>query len=398
MAGMELFGAEERKEVNDVLETGILFRYNYDEERKGHWKTRDFEKELAEFVGVKHCHACTSGSTAVSIALASAGIGAGDEVIVPPFTFMATIEAVLTAGGIPVFAEIDDTLCLSPEGIKNVITSKTKAVLLVHMCGAMAKLDEIVSICEENNIVLIEDSAQALGCTYKGKPIGTFGKTASFSFDFFKIISCGEGGAAITNDTDIYNKMHPFADHGHNHEGNNRGAEEHPILGFNYRLGELNAAVGLAQVRKLPLILEQQKKNKKILKDALAKFKEVSFRNIPDEDGDSATFMNFFLPDEAATRKVVSALLEEGVGGVQYWYDNNYHYIKNWEHLKEMKTAAPLALQFMDVPQDYKTLQLPKSDAVVSRLISLVVKVDWPEDEKNDYIEKLNNALKKALA
>jgi hypothetical protein len=140
MPGIELFGAEEKKEIMDVLETGILFRYNHDQQRNGHWKARTFESELARYHDVKYAHLTTSGTTADNLALASVGIGVGDEVIVPPFTFIAPVEAVLHAGAIPVFAEIDETLCLYPESIEAVITPNTKAVLLVHMCGSMAQI------------------------------------------------------------------------------------------------------------------------------------------------------------------------------------------------------------------------------------------------------------------
>ena len=160
MPGTELFGAEEKKEVNDVLETGILFRYNHDAQRNNIWKAREFEEEVKKITKAKFAHAVSSGSTAVSCALAAAGIGVGDEVIVPPFTFIASIEAVLFAGGLPVFAEVDESLCLSPEGIRAAITPKTKAVLLVHMCGGMARVDEIVALCKEKNLVLVEDAGQ----------------------------------------------------------------------------------------------------------------------------------------------------------------------------------------------------------------------------------------------
>ena len=135
MPGTELFGKEEKKEINDVLETGILFRYNHDAQRNNIWKAREFEAEVKKITGARFAHAVSSGSTAVACALASAGIGAGDEVIVPPFTFIASVEAVLFGGALPVFAEIDETLCLSAAGIKAAITPKTKAVLVVHMCG-----------------------------------------------------------------------------------------------------------------------------------------------------------------------------------------------------------------------------------------------------------------------
>ena len=167
MPGTELFGAEERKEVNDVLETGILFRYNHEAQRKNIWKAREFEAEVKKVTGAKYAHAVSSGSTAVSCALAASGIGAGDEVIVPPFTYIATIEAVLFCGALPVFAEIDETLCLSPEGIQAAITPRTKAVLLVHMCGGMARMDEIMALCREHNLILVEDAGQAFCASYK---------------------------------------------------------------------------------------------------------------------------------------------------------------------------------------------------------------------------------------
>src|SRR6187402_736134 len=144
MPGSELFGAEERKEIADILETGMLFRYNHDAQRAGHWKARDFETEVRNITGAKYAHAMSSGSAAIATALAAAGIGTGDEVIVPPFTFIASVEAVLFIGAIPIFAEIDETLCLSAAGIEKALTPKTKGVCLVHMCGGNADMDPIM--------------------------------------------------------------------------------------------------------------------------------------------------------------------------------------------------------------------------------------------------------------
>ena len=299
MPGTELFGAEERKEVNDVLETGILFRYGHDAQRNGHWKAKEFEAEVKKITGAKYAHAVSSGSTAVATALAASGIGAGDEVIVPPFTFIATIEAVLFVGALPVFAEIDETLCLSAEGIKKAITSKTKAVCLVHMCGGMADMDAIMKVVNDNNLILVEDAGQAFAASYKGVSTGLFGKAGSYSFDFFKIATAGEGGVFVTNDEAVYKLADCYSDHGHNHEGNNRGMEQHPILGINYRIGELNAAVGLAQTRKVPHILEVNRKYKNMLTEMLSKTEGVSFARLADPEGDSATFLNLMLPDTA---------------------------------------------------------------------------------------------------
>src|SRR6202012_1137645 len=182
MPGTELFGQEERKEINDVLETGMLFRYNHDQQRNGIWKAREFEAEVRKITGAKYALAVSNGSAAIAIALAASGIGAGDEVIVPPFTFIASIEAVLFIGAIPIFAEIDETLCLSAEGIKKAITPKTKGICLVHMCGAMADMDAIMQVVKEHNLILVEDAGQAFASSYKGVAAGLYGTAGSFSF------------------------------------------------------------------------------------------------------------------------------------------------------------------------------------------------------------------------
>ncbi|UTW62955.1 DegT/DnrJ/EryC1/StrS family aminotransferase [bacterium SCSIO 12741] len=397
MPGTELFGAEERKEVNDVLETGILFRYGHDAQRNGHWKTRDFEQEVASFTGAAHAHAVSSGTAAIITALAAAGIGHGDEVICTPFTFMATNEAVVFLGGIPVFAEVDETLCLSPEGIEAAITPNTRAVCLVHMCGAMARMDEIMAVCEKHNLILVEDAGQALGASYKGKHVGLFGAAGAFSFDFFKIATCGEGGVMITNDADTYHKADTYSDHGHNHQGSNRGMEPHPYLGVNYRLGELNAAVGLAQMRRVPQIIEAQKRNKKILKDTLAAIPEVSFRHIPDPDGDSGTFLSFFMPTAELSQKVVATLAEKGIPGANYWYTNMYHFINQWDHLKNLSTVSKLPINVMDLPQDYNNLELPKSQEVVGRLISFGISCAKSEEEMTELANAVAAAVRESL-
>ncbi len=397
MPGMELFGAEERKEVMDVLETGALFRYNHDEMRQGHWKAKDLEAEVRKFTGAKFAHAVSSGSTAVACALAAAGIGHGDEVIVPPFTYIASNEAVLYAGGLPVFAEIDENLCISAEGIKAAITPKTKAVLLVHMCGAAADMDAIMKVCEEHNLVLIEDAGQALGAFYKGKSVGLFGKTGAFSFDFFKITTCGEGGLFITDSEERYKLADSFSDHGHDHIGSNRGMENHPVLGFNYRISELHAAVGLAQMRKINKIRDAKKANQQYMKEKLSVVDGVTFRPVPDPEGDSGTFLNFFLPTTELAGKVVEEFGKSGVGGCNYWYTNMYHFINQWDHFKNLKSSAPLAIHHFGAPQDYNKLELPKSQEVVGRLISLGVRATWTKEEMDALADKMVIAIKKVL-
>lgn len=397
MPGTELFGAEERKEVMDVLETGMLFRYNHDAQRNGIWKAREFEAEVKKQLGAKYAHAVSNGSAAIAIALASAGIGAGDEVICPPFTFIASVEAVLFVGAIPVFAEIDETLCLSAEGIKKVLTPKTKGICLVHMCGGMADMDSIMQVVKEHNLTLVEDAGQAFAASYKGTPVGLFGKAGSYSFDFFKIATAGEGGIFVTNDEETYKLADAYSDHGHNHVGNNRGMEQHPVLGFNYRISELHAAVALAQTRKVPQILAANRKNKKMLVDLLSQTEGVSFARLADPDGDSATFLNMMLPDTEAAQRTVDELNKAGVGGFNYWYLNMYHFINQWDHLKNMKTVAKLPAEVLGIPQDYNNLQLPKTQEVIGRLVSFVIRCTWTEDEIKTLAEKISNCVKAAM-
>lgn len=398
MPGTELFGAEEKKEVMDVLETGILFRYGHDAQRNGHWKARDFETEVKKITGAKYAHALSSGSTAVATALAAAGLGAGDEIIVPPFTFIATIEAVLFIGAIPVFAEIDETLCLSAEGIRKAITPKTKGVCLVHMCGGMGEMDAIMEVIKEHNLTLVDDAGQAFGASYKGTSVGLFGKTGAYSFDFFKIATAGEGGILVTNDEATYKIADAYSDHGHNHEGNNRGMEQHPVLGFNYRIGELNAAIGAVQTRRVPEVREANRKHKKMLTEILSRTEGISFAKLADPEGDSATFLNLLLPDTDAAKRVVAAFNEAGVVGFNYWFTNMYHFINQWDHLKEMRTASKLPVELLGASQDYANLHLPKSQEVIGRLISFGIRCTWTEEEVTDLANKIAGCVRKALA
>jgi 8-amino-3,8-dideoxy-alpha-D-manno-octulosonate transaminase len=397
MPGMEVFGPEERKEVMDVLETGALFRYGHEHLRKGMWKTREFEAEVRKFTGAGFAHAVSSGSTAVATMMAAAGIGHGDEVIVPPFTFVAPIEGVFLAGALPVFAEIDETLCLSAAGIEAALSAKTKAVLVVHMCGAAADLDGILKVCAKHNLLLIEDCGQALGAFYKGKSVGLYGKAGAFSFDYFKIATCGEGGVTITDDEAVYRSMDQVSDHGHTHQGDNRGMEDHHIMGFNFRMGELNAAVGLAQMRKLPWIIGQNKKHKEYLKSVLDGVAGLTFRCIPDEDGDSATFLNFFLPEKRHAERVFEQFRANGIGGAAYWYTNMYHFINQWDHIKQMKYPASLAVHHFAAPQNYADLQLPKSDEVLGRMVSVGIQCTWKQDQLEKYASGIRKSVEEAL-
>ena len=397
MPGTELFGAEERKEIEDVLSTGILFRFNHDAQRNNIWKAKDFESEAKIITGAKHALAVSNGSAAILAALAASGIGTGDEVICPPFTYIATVEAVLMLGALPVFAEIDETLCLSAEGIKKVITPKTKAICLVHMCGGNANMDEIMAVVKQHDLILVEDAGQAFAASYKGTATGLFGKAGAYSFDFFKIATAGEGGILVTNDEATYKLADSYCDHGHDHVGNNRGMENHPIIGFNYRISELHAAVGAAQTRKVPAIREANLKNKAFLQKELSKVEGISFSKLGDDNGDSGTFLNILMPDTETAKRTVDEFNKAGVTGFNYWFTNMYHFINQWEHIKGLKTASKLGVQVLGAPQDYNNLDIPKTQAVVGRLISFGVRCTWTDEELKTLASKISECATKAL-
>lgn len=396
MPGYELFGAEERKEVNDVLETGIFMRYGFDGPRKGIWKAKELEQAISSKLNVPYTQLTSSGTTALTTALAALGVGAGDEVIMPTFTFVASFESIFSVGATPVLVDIDDTLTLDPRAVEAAITPRTKVVMPVHMCGAMADLDALKAICEKHNLILLEDACQSFGASYKGKALGTIGHAGAFSFDFVKTITCAEGGAVVTHDKDLYIKCDGYTDHGHDHLGVDRGADQHPFMGYNFRISELHAAVGLAQIRKLDHFLAIQRNTKKVFKDALSAIPEVSFRRLPDPEGDSATFLGFFLPEESQARAAAAAMKAAGLAAF-YWYDNNWHYIRNWDHFRQSSTLNHFAPGLQQAMELYKIRQFPVSDAIMNRCICTPINLAWSEQEVKERAEKLVNAVKSVL-
>jgi len=398
MPGTELFGPEELKEIEDVLSTGVMFRYNHDAQRNNIWKARDFEAEAKKVTGAKYALAVSNGSAAIMAALAASGIGTGDEVICPPFTYIATIEAILFLGGLPVFAEIDETLCLSAAGIEKAITPKTKAVCLVHMCGGNADMDSIMAVVKKHNLILVEDAGQAFASSYKGTSTGLFGKAGAYSFDFFKIATAGEGGIFVTNDEATYKLADSFCDHGHDHVGEKRGMENHPIIGFNFRISELHAAVGAAQTRKVTHIRDTNRNHKKFLQKKLSATEGIGFANLGDESGDSATFLNILMPTPEIAQRVVDEFNKAGVAGFDYWFKNMYHFINQWDHIKALKTASKLPIHVLGQPQDYNNLDLPKTQNVIGRLISFGIKCAWTEEYMNEMADKISACVKKAMA
>ncbi|MGE5841289.1 MAG: DegT/DnrJ/EryC1/StrS family aminotransferase [Deltaproteobacteria bacterium] len=396
MPGYEIIGEEEKKEILEVLTNKVVFRYGFDAERKGVYKVATFEKEFARYCGADHALAVSSGTAALRVALAAIGISPGDEVITQGFTFVATWETILDAGAIPVFAELDQTLCLDPADVAKKITPKTRAIIPVHMCGAQARIPEILKLADRHAIPVIEDTAQSCGGRLGGKALGSFGKMGCFSFDSVKTVTAGEGGMVITGDKELYTRASEYHDHGHDHNPKVlRGLEKRSFIGLNFRMSELHGALALAQFRKLEsIILPAQRQNKARIKEALARIDQVTFREVPDPEGDTATFITFFLPTAQKAKDFNRAMADAGAGAI-YWYDNDWHYYERWEHLLGAKTLMRSGYPFNGesgrVRCTYARDALPKTAEILSRTLSIAVNIHMDQQ-----IPKIISAIEKA--
>jgi len=397
MPGFELFGAKEQEQVQQVLDNGVLMRYGFDAMRQGHHKALELETALSKRMQVAHAHVVSSGTAALTVALASAGVGAGDEVIMPTFTFVASFESILAVGAIPVLVDVDDTLTLDPKAVQAAITPRTKVVMPVHMCGSMADLGALKAICNTNGLLLLEDACQAIGGSYKGKPLGSIGDLGCFSFDYVKTITCGEGGALITNNGTYYQNAHKYSDHGHDHIGNDRGAEQHPFLGYNFRISELNAAVGCAQLQRLDAFLDIQKAHYTVLRDALALVSGVTFRRVPEGGVENYSFLNIFLPTEALARKGQMALADAGIDACFYWYDNNWHYYRKWQHLLQQHSLGKLPNEVKTGLAVNQKTDFSTSDYWVGRTLSFLIKLSWSGEEVSHRAQTIEHTLNKVV-
>jgi 8-amino-3,8-dideoxy-alpha-D-manno-octulosonate transaminase len=396
MPGYEVIAEEEKREVMEVLSRKVLFRYGFDDQREGVFKVKTFEQEFAGYCGVKHALAVSSGTAALRVALAALGISPGDEVITQGFTFVATWETILDAGAVPVFAEIDDTLCLDPDDLPKRITPRTKAILPVHMCGSMARIEEISGVAGKHHIPVIEDTAQSCGGRWKGKALGAFGKIGTFSFDSVKTMTTGEGGMMVSDDEELYLRASEYHDHGHDHDHTvPRGLEKRRFFGVNYRMMELQGALGLAQLKKLDtLILPRQRENKARIREALSRIDQIAFRDLPDPAGDTATFLTFFLPTQDKAAAFNKALSQEGAAAV-YWYENTWHYYERWEHLLEGKSLTRTSYPFKNEEGAsrcrYGLEDLPRTADLISRTLSFPINVYM-----DDQIPRIVQAIEKA--
>jgi len=337
MPGFELIGEEERAAVNELFDDGgILFRHGFDTQRNGRYRVVEFEKAFAEYLGVKHALAVTSGTAAIKVALIGMGVQPGDEVVTQAFTFVATVEAIRDVGARPVIVNVDDTLNMDPAQLERVITSKTKVVLPVHMLGIAADMDSIGAIARQHGLQVLEDNCESLGALWDGRKLGTQGTAAAFSFDFGKVMTTGEGGMVTTNDHNIYKLAHEYHDHGH--EGNPsfpRGRDTHRISGFNYRMTELQAAVGIAQLRKMDMMVETNLRHYSVIEEGLRGLQSegISLRRVPGKSTPLGDAVIFELPSHELALAFAKKMSERGLGTKNLPDALDWHFAGKWDHI-----------------------------------------------------------------
>ncbi|OGG05462.1 MAG: hypothetical protein A3F83_11210 [Candidatus Glassbacteria bacterium RIFCSPLOWO2_12_FULL_58_11] len=358
--GAYLIGEEEIKEVLEVLQSRYLFRYGDLSDKNFKQKVYTLEKEFAEYCGAGYALATSSGSGSLLVSLLALGIQPGDEVIVPAYTFVATYSSAIFAGAVPVLCEIDESLTLDPEAVETKITSKTKAIVPVHMLGNPCRMDAIMDIAGRHGLLVLEDACQAAGGSYKGKKLGTIGRMGAFSLNIFKTITTGDGGMIVTDDKGLYTRA--FALHDQGHTPNRAGVQvgRRSILGLNFRVNELSGAVALAQLRKLDRILETLRSKKTKFKQSIANVPGVSFRTLPDPAGECATLCTVLFDSAEKAGRVARTL------GTTTVDQSGWHVYANMEHVNRYLKEAG---------QPYGKGAYPRTDNILSRAINISVGV-----------------------
>ena len=383
MPGFELIGKEEFREIQNLFkDSGILFRHGFDALRNNIYKVRDFEKNFATRMGVTDALAVSSGTAALKVALKALGIGPGDEVITQAFTFVATVEAIVEVGAKPVIANIDESLNMSPIDLSRKITTKTKAIIAVHMLGIPCDMDNILKIATKNNIKVIEDTAWGCGGQYKGKPLGSIGDIGTFSFDFAKTITTGEGGMSIAKEYKTLEMAKAYHDHGHeNNPKLPRWEDSRSSSGFNYRMTEMQGAVGLAQLKKLDQVICAHQKHKKAIIEQIENL-PIIFRKKPNEFLDTSDALIFFMKDKSTALKCRESLISNGISTKILPEAYTWHFAATWNHITEMYEDWE---KFID--------DLNTSKEIIEKAVSLPITINFSYEST----EKIYKSIKDVL-
>jgi dTDP-4-amino-4,6-dideoxygalactose transaminase len=294
-------GEKEVQAVREVIESGQLFRYAGGQTAR---QTARFEKALAEKLGVTRALAVSSGTGALATALAAVGVGPGDEVIVPGYTFIATALAPLSVGAVPVIAEVDATLTLDPADLQQKLSRYTKAIIPVHMLGLPCDMGTLTRLARKNELMLIEDAAQSAGGSYKGKRMGSIGHVGALSFNHYKIISSGEGGAVVTNSTEVYRRAMVYHDGGCVFfDEESAKSTEAFFAGMNYRISEVQSAILNVQLRRLDGILKKLRARKKAMAEILSESDAFDLSPCNEPEGDCAAVIPLLFASGEAARE-----------------------------------------------------------------------------------------------
>jgi len=358
--GAYWFGKEETDAVMEVIQSGYLFRYGDESNPRFLHKVSSLEKEFARYCKAEHALATSSGTASLLVSLAALGLQPGDEIIVPAYTFVASYSSVIFAGLVPVLAEIDESLALDPEDIEKRITPGTKAIMPVHMLGNPCDMDRIMSVARKHNLFVIEDCCQAAGASFKGHKVGTIGNIGAFSLNFFKTINSGDGGLVVTNDRNLYETA--FAVHDQGHKPMRFGVEvgSRSILGLNFRMNELTAAVGLAQLNKIDRIVSTLRDKREKFKNLVEGAEGFHFRKLNDPEGDCATLCSVIFDTREKAAAVAKALGSRTVN------QSGWHVYANMEHVLNH-------LKKLGLPHSLGSY--PVTDDILSRTINISIGV-----------------------
>ncbi len=379
MAGTEIFGREELAAAADVIERRMIHRYGSHHLRCGVYRAEEFEAAAMEITGAKYALAVSSGTAALVTALKGIGIKPGDEVITSPFTFIATVEAIVACDAVPIFGELDETLSLDAASAEKLITPRTKAIMPVHMFGVAAVMNKIVSHGPEYSIPIIEAACEVVGGTYKGRALGGIGDCGAWSFDPNKTLTVGEGGIVFTNDHDTWFRMDCYHDHGHIHsKEHDRGDEGKFGFGVNYRISELQGALGVVALKKLPEALASLRACKKKIIDA-GVAAGLTPRPMHDPEGDTATHAVFIMPTAEAARKFQAA------SGCAVIANNTWHYAKHWKALQEMGEKE----YFGNRTPSYMPETMAQAESLLSRAVMFGLNIKMNDEA----IEKIIKAV-----
>jgi 8-amino-3,8-dideoxy-alpha-D-manno-octulosonate transaminase len=397
--GASMLNEEEVQEVLAVIKSRSLSR-DYGPDRLD--MVSRFEQEFASKMGSSYALAVTSGTAALKVALVAAGVGPGDEVIVPAVTFIATPGSVVILGAVPIFCEVDESMTMDPDDLESKITSRTRAIFPVHLWGTPCKMDRIMEVARKHDLKVIEDCAQSTGATYQGRPIGTLGDLGAFSMQFGKIITSGEGGVLVTEDAELYERAVRYHDQGSFREKTRFPGftpKLDPFVGENFRVGELTGAVALIQLRKIDQIVGGLRARFNRFKAGVTDIPGVRIRPTNDDAGHLGVHWDLIFDDAETCSKFSDAMRDLG-HSTNLGYGASPVYMR--PQILNQETASPQANPWNSPSYNGETKYgkglCPKTEDLLRRVL-LITSVNplYPEEKIDGLIDAVRKAAKEVL-